>query len=432
MKEQEEDINIRSEEFADVMGDVPHWIIRRGIMLLAIIFVLLGICCAVIKYPDTIPSKITLTSMQPSVSVVAKSSGKIKELMVENNQTVNSGDFVAVIENTASTEDVLYLKKFLAAYDYETNNELPNKNLTLGVMQGSFHALYLSLKEYDEFCSLNYFPSKIDFINNKLTAYTKQLQILERQLALVVEQHALAHSKFKRDSLLLSENVLSMQEYETSQGQYIQSQLSYENSKVSCDNMRLQIMQMDESKFETENQFVEKKNTFRNKIVSQIRQLMVDIENWQMQYVLLSPIDGKITFTKYWTINQNINASDEVFNIIPINEIEFVGKLLLPISRSGKVRVGQQVNVRFENFPDNEYGKIKAEVSGISLVPMQEKESVYYSVDVRFPDGLKTTYGKELPFMPLMKGDADVITDDLTILQRIIMPLRKLWDNAIY
>lgn len=63
---------------------------------------------------------------------------------------------------------------------------------------------------------------------------------------------------------------------------------------------------------------------------------------------------------------------------------------------------------------------------------MQEKESVYYSVDVRFPDGLKTTYGKELPFMPLMKGDADVITDDLTILQRIIMPLRKLWDNAIY
>lgn len=428
MKEQEEeDINLRSEEFADVLGDVPHWIIRRGIVLFACIFVLLGVCCAVIKYPDTIPAKITLTSAQPSVGVLAKTSGKIKELMVENNQTVRAGDFLAVVDNTASTTDVLYLKRFLQQY----NNELPHKNLTLGMMQSSFHVLYLSLKEYEEFRAMNYYPSKIEFINGKLIAYAEQLRMLERQLVLVKEQHELAYNKFRRDSILHRDKVVSMQDYENSRSQYIQSQISYENSKSSCDNMKLQILQMEESKFETDNQYVEKTNAFRNKIISQIRQLMVDIENWQMQYVLLSPIDGKITFTKYWTVNQNINMSDEVFNIIPTNEVELVGKLLLPISRSGKVRIGQQVNVRFENFPDNEYGKIKAEIRDISLVPMQDKDAVYYSVDVIFPKGLKTTYGKQLPFMPLMNGDADVITDDLTILQRIIMPLRKLWDNAV-
>ena len=58
-------------------------------------------------------------------------------------------------------------------------------------------------------------------------------------------------------------------------------------------------------------------------------------------------------FTNYWSINQNVTQGAKVFNIIPVNAGELIGKASLPIERSGKVSPGQRVNIRFQNFPLN-------------------------------------------------------------------------------
>ena len=48
-------------------------------------------------------------------------------------------------------------------------------------------------------------------------------------------------------------------------------------------------------------------------------------------------------------------------------------------------------------------------------------------VDIALPDGLTTNYGKTLPLTREMKGSAEIITDDLRLLERLIMPLRKIF-----
>jgi hypothetical protein len=50
--------------------------------------------------------------------------------------------------------------------------------------------------------------------------------------------------------------------------------------------------------------FAEKTNDFRSQIRSMTSQLKANIHSWEMSYVLISPIDGKITFTRYWVSNQ--------------------------------------------------------------------------------------------------------------------------------
>ena len=45
------------------------------------------------------------------------------------------------------------------------------------------------------------------------------------------------------------------------------------------------------------------------------------------------------------------------------------------------------------------------------------------------PDGLKGSYRKELPFLQGMSGMAEIITDDQTILQRLLFPLKSLMTN---
>lgn len=112
--------------------------------------------------------------------------------------------------------------------------------------------------------------------------------------------------------------------------------------------------------------------------------------------------------------------------MIPSSNNHLIGKALLPAERSGKVKVGQKVNIRFSNYPDNEFGLVKGKVRNISLIAIKVETKNHYVVEIDLPDGLTTTYGKELPFISEMEGQADIITDDMSLLERILFPIKKI------
>jgi HlyD family secretion protein len=45
---------------------------------------------------------------------------------------------------------------------------------------------------------------------------------------------------------------------------------------------------------------------------------------------------------------------------------------------------------------------------------------------IALPEKLMTTYKKELPYLPNMQGQAEIITEDISLLERLIMPVRKI------
>lgn len=109
-------IELRSEEFQEVLGRIPNWMLRWGITILASLTLLFLIGSAFFKYPDIISTAMTLTGSTPTAAVVAKISGRLDSLYVRDNQNVRSGEYLAVIENSAKTEDVLLLQKYLASF----------------------------------------------------------------------------------------------------------------------------------------------------------------------------------------------------------------------------------------------------------------------------------------------------------------------------
>lgn len=85
------------------------------------------------------------------------------------------------------------------------------------------------------------------------------------------------------------------------------------------------------------------------------------------------------------------------------------------------------MNIRFSNYPDKEFGIVKGMVENISLIPILDGQNVKnYVIDIMLPDGLRTSYGKDLPFLPEMEGQADIITEDISLLERFLMPIRKV------
>jgi len=100
-----------------------------------------------------------------------------------------------------------------------------------------------------------------------------------------------------------------------------------------------------------------------------------------------------------------------------------VCKMLLPAQGSGKVKVGQRANVRINNFPDQEFGYLEGRVEYISEIPDPEG---LYVVEIRFPKGLVTNYGIQLPLGSQMQGSAEIITEDIRLIVRFFNPIKKV------
>jgi HlyD family secretion protein len=425
-------IELRSEEFQEVLGKVPSWILRWGISVLAVIIVILLIGSAIIKYPDVIPAQIVLTGSTPPAAIVAHASGKIKQLYVSDNQDVKSGDYLAVIDNPAQTGDIASLKYYLEQLSLDNDAfSLPDKNLQLGTLQQLFSTFYSALFEYAEYRRLLYYPQKTAMLRERINQYEKQIGNLLNQQRITDEQFILAQKQFRRDSALNVKGVISDEELEKSKNACLQSFLSSENMRSNLDNLQIQIGQLKESLLDTKQQDVEKLNGLQTQLQSLISQLKAGIREWELNYALRAPMDGKITFAKYWIENQNVSSGEEVFMIVPENEFSIIGKAMLPITRSGKVKTGQKVNIRLQNFPENEYGILRGIVSNISLVPVQTGETVYYAVEIRLSNELVTTYKKELSYLPNMQGQADIITDDISLLERLVLPVKRVLKESV-
>ena len=426
------EIEPRSEELHEVMEKVPPWILRTGITVLFVIVLVILSGSFFFKYLDVIAARIVLTGSTPPTDIIAFSSGKLNVLDIGDNQEIKAGDYIAVINNPAPTDDVLLLKRFLLELDIEQDSVfvMPKKDLQLGNLQSLFSSFYVTLFNYNEYIRLQYYPNKIKMTKQQIIQYEEQYRSLLRQQKITGEQADLIDKSYARNEELYEAGGVSGKELDESRIRQLQSEQSKENMLNTINNMRIQLTQLNESIIDMEHQNVEKTNDFRSQIRSMVLQIKTEIQSWEMSYVLMSPVDGKITFTSYWVSNQNVRAGEVIFTVIPTSEYTIIGKASLPIARSGKVKNGQNINIRLDNFTDSEFGMLKGKVKNISLVPATSGESMYYVVEIELPDGLNTNYNKELPYLPNMHGQADIITENMSFLEKFVMPLRQIFKEG--
>lgn len=426
MNETGKDIELRSEEVQEVMGQIPAWIVRWGITVLFLVVAALLIGSCFFKYPDVITAQMTLTGQHPAAAVVARSAGKLQHLFVEDNQPVKEGQWLAIIENHANTEDAVYLEKVLekCGLNVDCLNEalLQYKELSLGDMQTAYTGLLTALHACNNYRDINYYPQKIVSIRRQIALYKTYYEEINRQRKTMTEQYALAQQQYARDSLLHSRSVISSYEHETARATLLQNRYSLEGAAASAENLKIQIGQQEQALLDLTLEQNEKEFTLRQELQTAREQLFNSMNEWKLRYCLIAPVGGIVTFTKYWNENQYIPTEEAAFTVVPQGENRLMGKVQIPIARSGKVKKGQRVIVRFSNFPDQEFGVVNGVVSNISLVPTDD----FYAADIDFPEGLKTNYGIDLPVSPETQASAEIVTEELRLIERFFLPIKRV------
>ncbi len=429
----EGNLNLRSEEVQEILGRPPRWIVRVGISIIFVVVAGLFVGSYFLKYPDILPAPITVTTENLPAGVMAMTTGKIDTIAVVEKQTVKEGELLAVIRNPAKLEDVMVVKRMLEGadtVDVETHGRASLQNsasLQLGDLQSAYTAFDNALTDYRHFVETDYHNRKIAVIRKQIAAQKNLLQKTVNQLNISRKQLATAQKLFEIDSTLYSKSAISLVDYQSARNSLLQQLSSLESSKMSVDNQQMSILQSEQSIFDLEQQRIDEDQQLTSALTSAKEQLSAQIRQWEQTYLLVAPCDGKVTFTKYWQKNQNVNAGEVLVTVVPDGDTQVVGKILLPQQGAGKVKVGQTVNVKLDNFPYLEYGMVKVCIRNISMVPVQVDENTKaYMLEVEFPENLVTTYGKELTFSQEMTGTAEIITEDLRLLDKFINPIRAV------
>ncbi|WP_291151233.1 HlyD family secretion protein [Flavobacterium sp. UBA7680] len=431
MEEDNSTFELRSEEVQDILTKVPHWMIRWGTVLIFVIILMLFFVSWFIKYPDVVNTEIVITTNIPPEKIVAKSSGRIEAILVKNKSIVSKNSTLAIIENTANYNDVFLLKSIVDNYNInDAKTEFPFsklKNTQLGEIESAYAVFQKDYQAQELNHDLQPFAIENRAQVSEKIQIKERLEILQQQKVINESELQLQKNEVARFEILFNKGIISAQEMEVKKLSFLQAQKSYRSLLSSISQLRSSLIDNTKSSQSSQaNSTKEEVNLGRN-MAQSFYQLKKVIKDWELAYALKSSISGKVTFLQVWTENQTINLGDNVFSIIPDAKNGFIGKVKAPALNSGKIKTGQRVNIRLANFPDREFGVLKGKIQNISLVPDKDGNLL---IDVALPEGLKTSYNKQILFQQEMKGSAEIVTEDLRLIERILYQFKSIFEQV--
>ena len=371
MEELQDDLKIYSEEVRDVLSAPPKAIFKWGNTILLVFILLLLFLSWFIKYPDIIRAEVLITTQIPPEKLVAKTSGKIQAILIDDKKIVNENTPLAVIENAANYKDVFLLKAITDTISL-SHSKFPFEKLQAAQFGEIENSFAMFQKEYIA-SELNkqLQPYKVESSAQNFEAIQlrERLQLLEGQKEINKSELKLLKTDVERYEKLFKKGIISAQEIEKQRLIYLQAEKNYKSLLSSILQLKSSINELNRSSKTTViNESTTSINLERS-VMQSFYQLKKAIKDWELNYVFRSSVKGTVSFLQIWSENQTINTGENMFAIIPSTEKGYIGKVKAVAQNSGKLQIGQKVNIRLANYPDREFGVIEGKLKTISLTP---------------------------------------------------------------
>ncbi|MCG2460523.1 HlyD family secretion protein [Flavobacteriaceae bacterium F89] len=412
----------------------PHWIAKWGTAVFFVFFLLVLFFASIFSFNEVVSTQVMVTTTSPPLHILTKQTGRISSVNYFPGDTVQKDAVLGVLENTSETDDVLEIEKNLLSdsvgiKDLENLNRQFPPDLTLGLkILPAYNQFLTSYHRLILYRSLD--DKGIQELELKKRTNNKDLAIANKQ----EEYHSiqrkiiLAETSLERYRSLYSKGVVSRQDLELMEVNLLNAEREFRVLNQNLNQLRLEKTTLNRTQDLMYNEEFKKENVFISDFLLARQNLSAAISEWKEEYLLRSPITGRISFFDVWGKYQNVKQGETVFTIVPLIKGHFIGKCKVPIRNSGKVKEGQKVLIKLENYPYREWGLLSGEVQTISEVPSLD-DNPGYVVYVKV-NGLVTSYGKKLEFRQEMLGNAEILLEKMTLLDRIFYRFRGLWSNA--
>ncbi len=418
--------NQLGEEMLSILSETPSWVIRTGAGVMSGIVLLFFVGTWVIKYPEVLKGNAIVTTQVPPIRVVAPMGGRMVRLLAKDDMMVKKGDVLAETENTTRLENIPIMQQLISdAQSFLQNPQreivFPSNNFVWGDLQEDFNTLRQNYRDFKRIQSDTYQSAQGHTMHQQAEQLRALAALNERQKMLNEEEFANEQEHFLSDEKLFKEGIYSKFEYIASKNKHLKKQREREEFLKNTLDNNLKINELEAELRVFDQTFLERKRLYLDNIERSVHNIENSLRNWQQNYLITAPADGKLVFLKNLTENQHLKVSDTLFAVMP-TKAQFIATMDIPVHGMGKAEVGQKVIIKLDDYPYQEFGMLEGRV--LSLAPSLNVR--YYRVMVALPKGLKSTYSQTFVCKSEMAGTAEIVTADLRLIERAFYGFRKL------
>lgn len=413
---EENELEIQSEAVRDFLEQTPSWIVRWGIVVISFVIINGFILTYFIKYPDVVTTSLKLTSPNAPKALLSKIDGKLLKLFITDKNLVKKDQVLAYLEATANHDEVLFLEKNL-------ENETQNFQ-NLGELQAAYQTYNQAYIQYQSFKKDKYLAKRKTLLETDLKDLQLLAQNIKEQQIIQKEDLQLAEKEYEVQKRLLAQKVIAPLEFSREESKYLSKKLPIKNLESALINnstsqtaKQKEIIDLEKTISEQENVFSQAKNTFKSAI-----------EAWKQRYCIIASANGQIQFAGIIQEKMAVLNNQPIFYISSNNE-NYFGSIQIPQQNFGKIKVGQTVLIKFSSYPFQEFGLVEGKVASIAEIPTVVNNAEFYLANVTFTNGLNTNFNKKIIFREGMIATAEIITEDLRLIERLFYQIRKVFSR---
>jgi len=418
-----------SDEIREIVSYRPHWIIQKGNLVFLAIFVLLIVLTYIIQYPDMLNASARIVALNPPKIVNAKSEGKLVKLFAKDQEEVKKNQHLGFIESTASYNEVMMLYKWTqdiidstSGYKYDVLEKQPLPALqNLGELQADYQRFQNELQLTRQTLADGYYRKKLDALKKDLQYMSLLKDNIYRQQKLQRHDQELQQNEYKACEKLAEEKVIAPIELNQYKSRLLAKDQSMEQVESQLTNNDVNSHAKQKEILGTYKQIIDQQQRF----YSSLLELKSQIEQWTHNYILEAPEDGKLFYVATLKENQLLSQGQSIFYVEP-EETNYYAELSAGQRGFGKIKLGQQVRIKVESYPDAEFGYLHGTVNYISGMPSIRDS---FLIKVELPHGLQTNYHKKNFFRNNLSAQAEIVTVNRRLIERFLSQLKQVWER---
>lgn len=413
----------------DVLGPPPKGLSYYGSSLIFIIVLLLILISSIVKYPETVKSEVYLTSENPPRKIISPTNAYIDSIGCRDGEFVNKNKVIMTFLSGSKKEDVEWLEENVLnkKYTYFLSDEtIYFPELEVGKLQSNYDDLK---KKYENYTNLlntsNYLVQQKSLSTQIEICKQKRIQI-KQNVNLLKKKASLSKKIISTDSILNRQGYLANMSYHEQQIKDIDNGFELNQEIKELYEVDYKIQELNQKLNQFKELFIEEKRISISKLKIAYNQMVTSSVNWHDQFTVKSIISGTVHYNnKNWVKGTFIEKGDELLKITPSTIGRTIGYAKISDKGSSNVKKGQRVNIKLNNYPYKEYGILVGKIDHVIETPSSD----HYLVHITFPNKIKTSYGKLIEIKPQMKGEADILTKEQSLLTKIFQEIKAIIVN---
>lgn len=361
--------------------------------------------------------------------------GIISAILVEEGKTVKKGDIIYNLSNAFfSSEfvtkeiDLLSLQAVLvrleALIDNKTTIEFPEelKKKIPDIIENETRIFYEDLENNQR---------KVDIAKDQYNQKDYKLRETKIRFNNLSIELNLAMENMKILDELLNKKVASKKEYilELSKKQNIVTQIDETRNSIPILQEEIEESKKKIASVESENRSkqLSKYSEIKTEINKAIEKNKANVDREQRKSVI-SPVNGIINKLYFYTEGGIVKPGDKMAEITPIEDSLTIEAKIKSSDRAF-IWEGQDVSVEITAYDFSKYGLLNGKLISISPDSFEDRNgSIFYIAKIKAD---VNQFAPDLPILPGMVSNVNILTGKKTVLQYIIKPLKDISKNAL-